>query len=230
MINVPNSLAIIPDGNRRLAKKFMENPWKGHEWGIKKLYDLLGWCKDIGIEIVTLYALSLENLKRRPKEELNYLFRLFERELDSIMKDGKHFVHKNNVKLFFFGRLNLLSDSLQDKINQVMEKTKKYTKYNANIAIAYGGRQEIIDAVNIAIKKGYRKISEDNFKRCLQLGGTDPDLIIRTSGELRVSNFLPFQSVYSEFVSTDTLWPELTREEFIEIIENFSGRQRRFGE
>lgn len=230
-MNVPQSVGIIPDGNRRLAKRLLKEPWKGHEWGVEKLYKVLEWCKDLGIKTVTLYAMSLENFGKRPKEELDYLFIIAGRELDAIIGKKDHFIHNNKVKLVFFGRLNLLSAKLQEKITQVMKITKDYTQYTANIAMAYGGRQEILDAVNKLLRKGSQDIGEKELRQNLQINGaTDPDLIIRTGGEKRLSNFLPFQSVYSELAFTDTFWPELSKEEFVKIIEDFSDRQRRFGE
>jgi len=229
---IPKSIGIIPDGNRRLAKRLLKEPWKGHELGIKKLYSVLEWCGELGIKNVTFYALSLENMEKRPREELDFIFLLAKHELDQILSDKSHLVHRNKVRLVFFGRLDLLPEDLQKKISQAMEMTKGYSKYTASFAMAYGGRQEIVEAVKKLFRssKSDKDINEKAFRQFLQTNGfVDPDLIIRTGGEKRLSNFLPFQSVYSELAFIDTYWPELGKEEFIKAIRDFSERQRRFG-
>lgn len=231
---IPKSVGIIPDGNRRLATRLLEKPWKGHEWGMGKLYKVLDWCKELGIKTITFYALSLENLEKRPKAELDFLFLIAGKELEAILTDKNHFVHKNKAKVTFFGRLDLLPQDLQEKIKQTTDRTKKYKNYTVNFAMAYGGRQEIIDATKqIAekLKRGeIQTIDETIFRQHIWTNGfEDPELIIRTGGEKRLSNFLPFQSVYSELAFIDSLWPELTKEEFLKIIKDFSERERRFG-
>jgi len=228
----PRHIALIPDGNRRLAKRLMEQPWKGHEWGIQKLYNVLDWCREIGIKTITVYSLSLENLAKRPKDELNFLFLLARREMEKILSDPSHQVNKRRIRMIFFGRLDLLPLNLQKSISRVMEKTKAYKNYTVNFAMAYGGRQEILAAVNTlsATAKG-KHITEGMFKKSLLTNGYgDPDLVIRTGGEKRLSNFLPYQTVYSELAFLDTFWPELTKKEFVRVIRDFSSRQRRFGQ
>jgi len=231
---IPKSLGIIPDGNRRLARRLMKEPWKGHEMGISKLYKVLDWCSEIGIRNISFYSLSLENLNTRPKEELDFLFMLAEKELGSILTDKSHFVHRNNTRMLFFGRIDLLPEDLQEKIKQVSEATKNYKGHTLSIAIAYGGRQEIIEAAKRTAKKlnsgEISEINEKSFSQNLYTNGFgDPDLIIRTGGEKRLSNFLLFQSAYSELAFIDSFWPELTKEEFSRIISDFSQRERRFG-
>jgi tritrans,polycis-undecaprenyl-diphosphate synthase [geranylgeranyl-diphosphate specific] len=193
---------------------------------------VLEWCRELKIKNVTFYALSLENMQKRPKQELDFLFMLAKNELGKILTDRSHIVHRNRVKTTFFGRLDLLPPDLQQRINQIMEMTKDYGEHTANFAMAYGGRQEIIEAAKKVFEKAgsAEDISEALFRENLYTNGFgDPDLIIRTGGEKRLSNFLPFQSVYSELAFTDTFWPELTKKEFFSIIDNFSKRERRFG-
>lgn len=226
---IPKSIAIIPDGNRRLARRLGRDPWKGHEWGVRKLYRVLEWCREAGIQRVTFYALSLENLRRRPKQELQFLFALARSELDAILSDRAHFIHRNKVRLTFFGCLHLLPRDLREKIGQVAEATRKYRHYRAHIALAYGGRQEILDAAT-RLAQARERATEQSFRKHLQTNGAgDPDLIIRTGGEQRLSNFLLFQSAYSELAFLKTSWPALTRRQFLRAIQNFSLRERRFG-
>ena len=236
MLKIPEHLAIIPDGNRRLAKRLLRKPWKGHEWGVEKIRDILDWCKELGTRIVTVYLLSLENFDRRPKRELNFLFDLARKEIRSIMTDEKHIVHKNRVRVRFFGRLDLLPEDLREDIRKVSERTKNYSDYFLNLAVAYGGRQEIVDAVRrMAEDARTGKISaglinEETMRGYFWTNGfPDPDLVIRTGGERRLSNFLPFQSTYSELVFLDKFWPELEKKDFFGAVKEFGERDRRFG-
>lgn len=232
--NVPVHIGIILDGNRRFAKRLMMQPWKGHEWGAKKVRELLEWCKETGVKYVTLYSLSLENLLNRPKEELKFLLGLFEREFNAITKKT-HEAHKNKVCVKVIGRINLLPKKLQSAIAAAEESTKNYKNYFLNLAIAYGGQQEITDAVLKIAKKvssGLKseQINEDLIRQNLYTNGMPyPDMIIRTGGEKRLSNFLLWQSAYSELFFIDKMWPEFTKEDFLSAIEEFKNRQRRFG-
>jgi len=214
----------------------MKRPWKGHEWGISKVKKLFEWCRPLGIRTITFYALSLENLNSRPKREINYLFRLAEKEIDDIIENKNNFAHKNRIRVNFFGNMNRLPERLQDKMKKVMEATRKYRDYTINFAVAYGGRQEITSACRAIasdVLKGRIKpadIDDMVIKQNLQTNGSkDPDLIIRTGGEKRLSNFLLFQSAYSELAFVDTLWPEFSKKEFDEVIRDYSSRERRFG-
>ena len=223
---VIHSIGIIPDGNRRLAKQLMKEPWEGHKKGIGKIYDVLDWCKEAGIKSVIFYALSLENIEKRPKEELKYIFTYISSELKTVLTNPDHLVHKNKIRMHFFGRLHLLPPEMQNLIAEVVQKTRDYREYNAHFALAYGGRQEIVDAA-AAVKS---PVTEEAFRKHLQTNGTvDPDLIIRTGGERRLSNFLPFQSTYAELAFLDTLWPAFGKEEFMATIADFHERERRFG-
>lgn len=236
MENVPKHIGIIPDGNRRCAKRLMLKPWKGHEWGNEKLKEVFEWCKDAGIRIITVYALSLENIEKRPKYELNFLFNLTRREVKDIIENKNHFVHKNRIKVIFFGKLNLLPRDLRKYLKKAMDMTKNYKNYVINFAIAYGGRQEIIDTckkIGFAVKLNKIKpeqINESLIKESLYTNGLpEPELIIRTGGEKRISNFLLFQSAYSELAFIDSFWPDLTKKQFMTTIHDFSARERRMG-
>lgn len=233
--DVPRHVGIVLDGNRRLAKKLLQKPWKGHEYGVKKAREVLSWAHELGIKYVTAYVLSIENFKTRPRRELRYILRYFEDEMDSVLS-GKHVVHSTRTKVRFLGRLFLLPKSLLEKMLRVEKLTKNYKKHVLNIAIAYGGQQEITDAVIKIAKKisdGILKpceINEKLIKHSLYTNGTPyPDLIIRTGSEKRLSNFLLWQSAYSELFFLDTCWPELTKQEFVSVIKEYQQRERRFG-
>jgi tritrans,polycis-undecaprenyl-diphosphate synthase [geranylgeranyl-diphosphate specific] len=236
MTRVPSHVAIIPDGNRRCATRLMKNPSKGHVWGVEKIKDVFKWSKELGIRTITYYSLSLENIEKRPKMELKFLYRLAKKELDDIISSKDNFVHKNRIKMRFFGKTELLPGYLRDAIKEVTKLTENYDDYRINFAIAYGGRQEIIDAstrIGYAVATGILRpdqIDEAVLRSNLSTDGDpDPDLIIRTGKEKRLSNFLLFQSAYSEFAFSDSLWPDFSREEFRKIIGDFTGRDRRFG-
>ncbi len=235
-MDIPRHLSIIPDGNRRCAKRLMKQPWKGHEWGADKLRDVLEWCRELGIKTVTVYSLSLENFEKRPKHELDFLLKLARKEISEMVDNPGSFVHRNRIKLTFFGNLEKLPEGLRRDIARAEEATRPYSGHNLNIAIAYGGRQEIVDAsrrIGLQIAQGNLvpdEINEMVLRQNLQTNGNpDPDLIIRTGGEQRLSNFLLFQSAYSELKFTDILWPDITKKEFTSIIRDYSQRQRRFG-
>jgi len=236
MVNkMPLHVGIIPDGNRRFAKRLMKQPWRGHEWGVGKFRSVLEWCSEAGIKTITMYALSMENIKKRPKREINYIYSLAMREIKDMLGFGS-FVFKNRVKVRFFGFLGMLPEELREKMAELSEKTEKFSGYFLNIGIAYGGRQEILDACrSIACEAALHKLNPENldesmFKKYLQTNGCqDPDLIIRTGGEKRISNFLLFQSAYSELAFIDSFWPELTKRQFFSAISSFSRRERRMG-
>jgi tritrans,polycis-undecaprenyl-diphosphate synthase [geranylgeranyl-diphosphate specific] len=235
-MDIPASIGIIPDGNRRCAMRLMKQPSKGHEWGVGKLREVLEWCRELGIKNVTFYSLSLENMEKRPRNELNFLFRLARQEIAEMIDKSDSLVHRNKIKLNFFGSLERLPGDLRDDIKRAEEATRSYSGSMLNVAIAYGGRQELVNASrNIALKisQGDLKPEEVNemvIRQNLQTNGSpDPDLVIRTGGEKRISNFLIFQAAYSEFSFIDTFWPELRKEEFMSIIDDYSRRQRRFG-
>lgn len=221
-------LGIIMDGNRRFAKRLLKKPWNGHSWGARKVEKVLDWCYEQKIHIVTLYALSLENINTRSKKELDFLLDLFKKELTSENFHNK--IHKNKTCVRFFGKLELLPDELQKVLQNIVETTKNYNSTYLNFAIAYSGRQELIDAIKKLDKKEIDSLDIKQFEKklytqCIK----DPDLIIRTSGEKRSSGFLLWQSAYSEYCFIDKLWPELDKKDFMAAIDDYKKRQRRFG-
>jgi len=228
---VPKHIGVILDGNRRFAKRLMIKPWKGHEWGAKKVEALMRWSEEIGVKELTIYALSIENLNR-PKKEFDYLMKVFLDSYRKIAKD-KNLI-KKGLKINFIGSRYLLPKNVQDAMRNLEEKTKNNSKYIINFAMAYSGQEEIIDATKkIAekIKSGSlspENINKESFENNLYLKDS-PDMIIRTGGEKRSSNFLPYQSVYSEWFYLEKTWPEFEKEDFLECIEQFKRRQRRFG-
>ena len=228
---VPKHVAIILDGNRRYAKKLGLQPWKGHEYGVKKLNQFLEWCQELGIRELTLYAFSTENFKRT-KTEKNFLFNIFKQEFSN-MKHRKD-IFENKIRINVIGRLRMFPNDIQKSIKEIMEKTKNHNNFIVNFAMAYGGRQEIVDSVKkIAQLIKSNKISpssinENTITKNLYLP-RGPDLVIRPGGELRTSNFLTWQSVYSEWFFIDKLWPEFTKEDLIKCIKEFNKRKRRFG-
>ena len=230
----PLHVAIIMDGNRRLAKRLMKEPWKGHEYGAKKVYDFLGWCKELNIKYVTLYSFSIQNFSR-PKEEFDFLMDLFEREFKSIT-DPNHDAHKNKIRVRVMGRVWMLPERVQKAIRNAEEATKNYNDYHVNFAIAYGGQEEITDGVRDIAKKvseGILKpedIDEQLIRHSLYTDGTPyPDFIMRTGGEKRISNFLLWQGAYSELLFLDKMWPEIEKEDLVKAVEEFKARDRRFG-
>jgi tritrans,polycis-undecaprenyl-diphosphate synthase [geranylgeranyl-diphosphate specific] len=214
----------------------MKTPWKGHAWGTDKLKNVFEWCGKAGVKVITVYALSLENLTSRPKQEIEYLLNLARKEAREILENRSHFVHKNRIRVRFFGRLDLLPKDLQQLFRKAEKKTVHYSEGFLNFAIAYGGRQELVEAsrkIAVKIAKGKLNpmdVDERTVRENLQTNGfPDPDLIIRTGGEKRLSNFLLFQSAYSELAFTDTYWPALTKKELLSILKDYGSRERRFG-
>lgn len=225
--NVPKHIAVILDGNRRYSKKLGIAKFKGHEKGFNKIIDLLEWCMEMGVKEVTLYCFSTENFNR-DKGEVDYLFDLFRKRFDSFTNDKV--IHDNKVRISVVGRISMFPDDMQKKMKEVMEKTKDYSSYKLNLALAYGGRGELVDAVKSLIKKGVDVggVSEAAINENLYLSD-DVDLLIRPGGEQRLSNFLLWQSSYAELFFSEKLWPEFSKEDFKEAVEWYKERQRRFG-
>ena len=231
MGKVPKHIGIILDGNRRFSKRLMLKPWMGHEWGAKKIWKLFDWIKEIEIDELTLYAFSIENFDR-PKEEFNYLMNVFDKEFEKLLNDG--ILEREGIRMNFIGRIGMFPEKVHEKMLRLMENTKDNNNYVLNFAMAYGGRAEIIDATKkIAekIKSGdlnVDEINEEMFSKNLYMD-SEPDLIIRTSGEKRTSGFLLWQGSYAEFFFCDKLWPEFEKEDLVQAIDDYSARQRRFG-
>jgi undecaprenyl diphosphate synthase len=221
----PRSIGVIMDGNRRWAKERGLPTLEGHRAGAEKLFELARWASDAGIDQVTVYAFSTENWNRT-KEEVGYLMALFEHLFE---KEAERFVEAG-VRLRFIGDLSLASARIQEVIREAEERTKEGTKGTLVFAFSYGGRPEILAAVNTLLKEGKQEVDEASFREALWSKGLlDPDLILRTGGERRLSNFLLWQSAYSELFFTDTKWPDLTKEEFDRVLKEYGERERRHG-
>ncbi|MDI6819500.1 MAG: polyprenyl diphosphate synthase [Candidatus Hodarchaeaceae archaeon] len=228
---MPKHVAIILDGNRRFAREAGLEEWRGHVLGAEKLEEVLGWCQELGIKYGTVYAFSTENFNR-PSKEVEALMDLFAERFEKIATD----VHKNKVRIRVIGDLSRLPERVVAAIKKAEEATRDHDAYFLNVAIGYGGRAEIVSAVRRIcerVKGGELKpedIDEPLIGSHLYTAGEpDPDLIIRTSGEERLSGFLLWQSAYSELYFCEANWPEFTRIDFLRAIRTYQGRERRFG-
>lgn len=231
---MPKHVAIIMDGNRRYSKiQGNMSPIEGHKRGVDTLENVLEWCIDLNINIVTVYAFSTENFNRS-EQEVKDLMDLFVESFLSISTNKK--IHKNKVRLKAVGKLDLFPQDVRDAIADAEKSTENYNERLINIAMGYDGRLEIVDAfrkIAREVKKGNiepdeidEKMINDNLYTA---GLDDPNLVIRTSGEERLSGFLLWQSSYSELYFTDSLWPELRKVDFLRAIRSYTERQRRFG-
>jgi len=218
-------IAIIPDGNRRYARNANISIEKVYEKSIKKVFDIVVWCKEFKIKTLTIWGFSTENWKRSEIEK-KILFKLFEKKCKEILSDKA--IDKEGIKIKIIGNIKQFSKNLQKLFKDIEIKTKKNKKFNLNVLINYGGRSEIISAINQILLEGKKKITEVEFKKHLWLK-EEPDLIIRTSGEQRLSGLLPFQSVYSELYFEKKLFPEFQKKDFLKALKNFEKRERRFG-
>ena len=229
--NMPKHIAIIMDGNRRWAKSKGKPISFGHKEGAKTLEKIVRYANKIGLEYITVYAFSTENWKRA-EEEVKALMMLLQNYLDEYSKRAD----TENIKVKILGDITQLSDGMQKSIIKCMERTKDNTGVTFNIALNYGGRDEIIKAIkSIAsdVQNGKTEINEIDEKmvsnNLYTKGQPDPDLLIRTSGELRLSNFLPWQLVYSEFLFIDKNWPDFNEEDLDNAIIEYQKRTRKFG-
>ncbi|MCK4319930.1 di-trans,poly-cis-decaprenylcistransferase, partial [Candidatus Micrarchaeota archaeon] len=224
---IPKHIVFIPDGNRTWAR--VNNiPYKeAYEKGISKIGDILEWCMEKGIKNATFWGFSTENFKR--EGEVSLLFDLFRKKLKEGLKKPDEEKPEEKVKIRFLGRIHLFPKEVQDAIKQVESKASE-GDYHLNILLGYGGRAEILDAVNKLISSGEKEITEEKFSECLYTKGiSDPDLIIRTSGNKRLSGLFPWQSVYSELYFTDVLWPDFSKGEFEKALSFYASTQRKFG-
>jgi short-chain Z-isoprenyl diphosphate synthase len=229
---MPAHVGVMVDGNRRWARLAGAPTRDGHQAGADKIHEFLGWCEDLGIRVVTLYMLSTDNMSRS-SEELDELMGIIANTLDRLGEDSKVRVHP-------MGAPELLPDYLAGKLVDLAASTANSEGLHVNVAVGYGGRREIVDAVrellHDAVNKG-RNISDladeltvDDISRYLYTRGQpDPDLVIRTSGEQRLSGFMMWQSAYSEFYFCEALWPAFRRVDFLRALRDYAGRQRRFG-
>ncbi len=227
----PKHMAIILDGNRRYAEKQGLSPWEGHKFGAEKVKKILEWCRNLGIKELTLYSFSIDNFNRSEKEK-KALFGLFKKNIKELKNNEK--LKEKGIKILFIGRLEMFPKDIQKGMEEVMEKTKNNEKFRLNFAMAYSSRAEIADALKKIIKKIKNKeINEDNINESLinenLYLSSSPDILIRPGGEKRISDFLLWQSSYSELFFLDKLWPEFEKDDLISIIEEFKQRERRFG-
>lgn len=224
-MKIPKHIAIIMDGNGRWASERNLPRIIGHRAGSESVREIIRVCLELKIEYLTLYSFSTENWQR-PKEEIKGLMEL----LKFLLKNEVDELNRNGVSIRAIGRLDYLPNDVKNELFKAIEKTKNNNKLKLYLALSYGGRQEILDAVNKIIKSKLESIDEETFRNFLYDPNLpDPDLLIRTSGEYRISNFLLWQISYSELYFTKTLWPEFRREEFIKAIEDYSKRKRKFG-
>lgn len=220
-------IAIIMDGNRRWAKQNHLPSTMGHNKGVESLKATLSACDEFGIKYLTVYAFSTENWNRK-KEEVNFLMELLANTLKKELKE----MHENNIVIKFIGDISRLSKKLQDILAESEDYTKNNTGVNLQIAFNYGSRMEIVNAVKNIVEKGVsvEEITEDTISQELYTKDIpSPDLLIRTGGEMRISNYLLWQSAYSEFYFVEKYWPEFGKEELAEAVMEFKRRQRRFG-
>ncbi len=233
--DIPKHIALILDGNRRWAKLHLEINKKGHWKGADAVENLLDWCEEFNIKIVTLYALSAENLDRKDGE-LDDLYELIQIRLEKLYNDPR--IHRCKMRVKIIGRIELLPESIKDVLTRLDNVTKNYNNYFLNIALAYGGQYELVDAVKkIAekIKTGDLQIEEITKKEIesnlytSHLPQSEPDMILRTSGEKRLSGFLMWQSAYSELIFMDIFWPEFRKIDLMRAIRTFQVRKRRLG-
>lgn len=223
-IKLPAHLAIIMDGNGRWARRRFRPRAYGHKMGVQNMFKVCSHAFRLGVRIVTVFALSTENLYR-PKEEVEELFGL----IRTYFADRKEKMLELGVKINVVGDITVFPADIQRDILQVMEETKDRTDGLFNLCLNYGARQEMVRAVNLAVSQG-RFVDEASFSALLQTGGLpDPDLIIRTGGELRLSNFLLYQAAYAELYFSDKMWPAFSKRDLEKAFENYSLRDRRFG-
>lgn len=226
-LTVPQHVAIIMDGNGRWAKKRGLPRQAGHRAGAENLRRIVRACVEFGIKILTIYAFSTENWGR-PETEVRGLMRIFSRVLDQELDD----LHQQGVCLHHLGDLSGINPTLQQKVQDALELTKDNDRLILNVAFNYGGRAEILHAVREMLADGVKpeELTEELFSSYLFTAGLpDPDLVIRTSGELRISNFLIWQAAYAEYYPTPAYWPDFGREELYEAIVAYNQRERRFG-
>lgn len=233
---MPTHIAVILDGNRRWASYSGLNPEEGYRYGAQKVEELLNWCLDLKIKIVTLYALSLENMQRRKKSELEEIYRILMKKCEDFLKNER--VWREKIRFKVIGRKWLLPDEVRQTLEKLESATSRHDNYFLNIAVAYGGRAEIVDALRKICVKVLRKelsiedIDEKVVEEHLYTNGIPnpyPDLVIRTSGEERISNFLLWQVAYSELVFLDVYWPEFRKIDFLRTIRIYQQRERRMG-
>ena len=226
---MPQHIAFIMDGNGRWAtKKAMPRKF-GHKVGAERLEKIVEYCFDIGIKIVSCFAFSTENWQR-PKEEIDYIFSLL-KEYIKKQKSKKQELKQRNIKIKLLGDLQKLPDDLKSELEEIEKETSDCDMFVLNIAINYGGRDDIVNACNKLLEMGKKSITEQDLHDCLYTGNLhDPDFIVRTAGDVRLSNFMLFQSAYSELYFTKTLWPDFQPKHLDKALKNYAKRTRKFGQ
>ena len=225
MANVPTHIGFIMDGNGRWAKRRGEPRNFGHVKGADNVDNVVSWCFEKGIKVVSLYAFSTENWSR-PKDEVNKILKLLNKFLKKYIKK----LISNEIRLVISGDVDALPEELAVLCREKQKETQNFTEKVLNLAINYGGRQELVRAVNLLIEEGKTVVTEKDISSKLYTADLpDLDLIVRTSGEQRLSNFFPYQSVYSELYFTDALWPDFNKEELEKALESYANRNRRYG-
>lgn len=225
MNEAPRSIGVIMDGNRRWARERGLSTKEGHRAGLEKIKDLVSWSRDAGVQEIILYTFSTENWNRS-EEEVSYLMELFEFAFGTWL----HEIAEQGVQIKFMGERSRPSARIVKMMEEMEGKTARNKKGTLVIAFSYGGRQEIVAAVNQLLAEKKTQVTEEELQEYMWSAGiSDPDLIIRTSGEQRLSNFLPWQSVYAELFFTKTHWPDFSKKEFNSILEEYASRERRRG-
>ena len=215
---------MIMDGNRRWAKERGLPTLEGHKKGLGNFDEAARWVRDAGVKHLVVYALSTENWNRS-EEEVTYLLDLFK----TAVRDAFERLHKEGARVHFIGDLSRFPESLQKSFKELEEKSKEHDDYHVWVCLSYGGRLEIEEAVKSLVQSGEEVTQESVRSHMWSVGMPDPDLIIRTGGEKRLSNFLLWQGAYSELIFSDTYWPAFTKEELEAILEEYSNRERRYG-
>ena len=224
MEHLPSHVALIMDGNRRWAKEKRLPKFKGHLTGESKIEPIIDRSIELGIQNLTFWALAIKNWNRKP-EEIKFLLNLFRTSLNR--KVNKY--HRKNIRIKVLGNLSLFPKDIQDMTNGWVEQSKNNTKITVNFAMSYGGRDEILRAIN-KLPKDHKEITEEEFGQYLDTAGQpDPDLLIRTGGQQRLSDFLPWQIADTELYFTPTFWPDFTVEEFNKSLDWYSQQKRNFG-
>ena len=231
---LPKHVSIIMDGNRRFAWSKSSPVGLGHSEGKEKLKEVMDWVLDLGIPYFTVYALSTENITEREDDELDVLYDLYVSGLHEISEDSR--IHDRGVRVQVVGRLGMLPKRVRDAISHAEEVTSQYSEFTFTVCLAYGGREEIIDAVkSVAVDHASGNLDIDSIdsseitNRMYASELPDPDLVIRTSGEERISNFLLWQIAYSELHFSDVFWPSFSKSDLYEAIESYQQRRRRYG-
>lgn len=232
LIYVPEHLALIPDGNRRWSSSHRLALFSGYQKGVKKFIDFSIWAKGFGVKTLTVWALSTENIKNRSKEEIGFLYSLYV----NAAKDPEvlRMLKENNARIKIIGNSNLLPKKVKEALQSIERKTRRYKDFTINLLIGYGGKDDILYAFkkicNYALQGKINSISEDLVNESMRTASLpDVDFIIRTSGEMRLSGFLPWQSDYSELYFAKKYWPDFNKRDLKKALKVFSERQRRFG-